>query len=603
MEKIKPYLILFLFIVTQLIGQKSVIAVADVKSDGLSEFEIKQLFNRIESDLVNLGQYQVTSRSEAEQILNEVKFQQSGCTDQQCAAEIGKWLNADYMLLPNVLFDKNSGDINVTLKLVDVETARITTSISKDDTVNRVRDINTKLFDYLVELYRKDTGEVSNGFVQQRLEKGVGSLKIETNPIGATVIFDNRQHGVTPLQVDDVEEGHHAIILSYEGYERLQKGVVIVADSVITISEVLTKRKGHLQIITEPIGCEVYLDDEYKGNSPLNLQYLDLGSYFLKISHEGFQEEVSKISVQWNKTEIIKRNLSAEPASVAFYSVPKGATVYVDGKSVGKTTNAGLVVNIPDGQHNIQMKLKGYSPVSKTASLSPGDNTSIELQLIKLPDGVSENPNVGWVSVNGWPEDCNVSLAGELLSLPIKYFELHNGRYSLKATKDGYLNQNVSFNVKAQKLTETQFQLKPVDREKSKTRAWLFPGLGHYYAEKPAKGLMWTALEIASLYGAYYFYNDYQNKLSTYDNAHSNYLNSSTHDEIESNKVLYQDAYDKKNISLASLGTMSGIAITVWIWNVFDLNNSIPYVLPFPKGSQFEIGVNEKGELETQIKF
>ncbi|MBC8214105.1 MAG: hypothetical protein ISR90_01785 [Candidatus Marinimicrobia bacterium] len=92
MEKIKPYLILFLFIVTQLIGQKSVIAVADVKSDGLSEFEIKQLFNRIESDLVNLGQYQVTSRSEAEQILNEVKFQQSGCTDQQCAAEIGKWL-------------------------------------------------------------------------------------------------------------------------------------------------------------------------------------------------------------------------------------------------------------------------------------------------------------------------------------------------------------------------------------------------------------------------------------------------------------------------------------------------------------------------------
>ncbi|MBL7022775.1 MAG: PEGA domain-containing protein, partial [Candidatus Marinimicrobia bacterium] len=179
------------------------------------------------------------------------------------------------MLLPNVLFDKNSGDINVTLKLVDVETARITTSISKDDTVNRVRDINTKLFDYLVELYRKDTGEVSNGFVQQRLEKGVGSLKIETNPIGATVIFDNRQHGVTPLQVDDVEEGHHAIILSYEGYERLQKGVVIVADSVITISEVLTKRKGHLQIITEPIGCEVYLDDEYKGNSPLNLQYLD----------------------------------------------------------------------------------------------------------------------------------------------------------------------------------------------------------------------------------------------------------------------------------------------------------------------------------------
>jgi len=48
---------------------------------------------------------------------------------------------------------------------------------------------------------------------------------------------------------------------------------------------------------------------------------------------------------------------------------------------------------------------------------------------------------------------------------------------------------------------------------------------------------------------------------------------------------------------------MSGVAIGVWIWNVFDLNRSIPYVLQFPKDSQFKIGVNEKGELETQIKF
>ena len=117
--------------------------------------------NKLESELVSLGTYEVTSRQEVEQILKEQQFQQAGCTDQSCAAQIGRMLNADLMLMPSVLYDSKSGDISVTLKLVDVETARIKTSITKDATVDRVKEINDLLQDYLIELYRKESGETA----------------------------------------------------------------------------------------------------------------------------------------------------------------------------------------------------------------------------------------------------------------------------------------------------------------------------------------------------------------------------------------------------------------------------------------------------------
>lgn len=613
MVHIKNITIIFLILGTAILAQQTktsnfsdwnrVIALADVSADGLSEFETKVFFNRLETELVNLGGYIVITRTNVEEILKEQKIQQSGCTDQACAVEMGKLLGAKYMLLSNILFDTKTKAISLTLKLIDVETGVITTSISKDETVSKVQDINDKLYDYLVEMYRKDAGKVSNKVEQQKQEIGFGSVKIETNPIGARVMFDNQQKGLTPLQIDDVEEGSHAIILSYDGYERLQKGVIIVADSTISISEVLIKLKGNLRIMTEPSGCGVYLNDVYKGTSPLDIPYLDVDNYFLKVSHDGFHDDLSKVTVQWNKTEIIKRTLTAKPASVAFFSVPDGATVLVDNKAVGVTTSAGLIAEIPHGFHEIQMKRKGFTPVGKSLNLAPDEKTSLELHLIKLPEGISEDPNAGWVNISGWPEDCKASLAGKSLELPVRYYELKKGEYLLNVWKDGYISEKISLSINAQKLTETQFQLKPVDRSKANIKAWTFPGLGHFYAEKTTKGIKWTALEIASLCGIFYFFNDFQSKLSAYNDAHSQYLNATTYDEIELRKKTYQNAFDRKNISLAGLGTMSGVAIGVWIWNVFDLNRSIPNVLPFPKDSSFNIGINEKGELETQVEF
>jgi len=583
---------------------KSVIAVADISSDGLSSFEIKQVFNRLESDLVNLGQYNVTSRSEVDKILKEQKFQKSGCTDQECAADIGRMLNADFMLLSNILYDTRSGDINVTLKLVDVETARITTSISRDETVTRVRDINNFLYDYLVELYRKDSGEQPRDIYQtQKDVVGFGTLIIESSPIGATVLLDNAQKGVTPLIVESIEAGQHSIIMSYTGYERLTKAIMITADDTTTVSELLIMRTGHLQIVSNPVGADVHINEEYKGKTPLTLEYMNIGDYFLKIEYEGYEENVSKVTVEWNKTIPINRPLTAKPASVMFYSVPDGASVYVDKKNVGKTTVEGLVVYIPHGVHDVTMKLKRYSSATETLTLTPNQNTSLELQLSKLPEGVSEDPNAGWVNLNGWPEDSKVTLKRNILKLPLRYYELKKGKYSFTISKDGYLNEKVPFTIYPQKLTDKTFKLSPVDRKTAFKKAFTFPGLGHFYAEKPLDGVKWLGLELAGLYATFYMLDVFISKNADYKNAHDEYLAANDHEDIKHKKAAYQDAFDQKNLSLYGLTAVGCTAAIVWGWNVYDLHKSLPIVRKFSKDAKLKIGVNKKGQLETQVEF
>ena len=52
-------------------AQKQIIAVSNITSQGLSDFEKKLFFNKLESELVNMGIYEVTSRQEVDKILQE----------------------------------------------------------------------------------------------------------------------------------------------------------------------------------------------------------------------------------------------------------------------------------------------------------------------------------------------------------------------------------------------------------------------------------------------------------------------------------------------------------------------------------------------------
>lgn len=582
---------------------QQVIAVSDITSEGLSKIQKKQIFNKLETELVNLGAYEVTSRSEVDKILAEQKFQSSGCTDQQCAAEIGRLLNADLMLLSDILYDKDAKEVSITLKLVNVETAKIATAISKYESIDNFRQIFNKVPGYLLELYRnQNINRTAPSTTQQTQQVGTGKLIVRSDPVGAKVILDNKDAGLTPFE-KDLEAGKHRLILTYKGYERFAKSVTVISDTTEIVEAELVSLTGDLAIISTPSNSDVFINDDYKGKTPLTLQFLEVGEYFIKIKQEGYVEELSKVTVDWNQTNTVKKTLTSLPGSVAFYSVPEGVEVLVDNRSRGFTKSSGLVVELPVGKYKVQMKKKGYASATSEIIVKAGETSDLELSLTKLPEGVSEDPTMGWISITGSPKKSQVTIKGENYSIPLKYHELRKGNYSFKAKKSGYKTESKSFKITAQKHIKEQFMLNPIDRDLARKYSFVFPGLGHFYAEKPLRGLAWMGLQTASLYTTYLFYVDFDDKLEISKQAQQEYKAAVDIGLIESKRIIYEQKYKDKNNALYTLIGMGVVSLGTWVWNTYDVQWSVPDVLSASADLDINIRINEKGELETKVKF
>ncbi|MBI4669788.1 MAG: hypothetical protein HY747_11535 [Elusimicrobia bacterium] len=76
-------------------GRKLQVAVMDFDSRGLSDIETGAVTDFFRSALVNTNAFVVVDRGNMEKILTEQKFQQTGCTTEECAVQMGKILNVE----------------------------------------------------------------------------------------------------------------------------------------------------------------------------------------------------------------------------------------------------------------------------------------------------------------------------------------------------------------------------------------------------------------------------------------------------------------------------------------------------------------------------
>ena len=94
-------ILLSILLTTSLFGAKY-LAVLDLEAESISESEAKILTQRLTSIMIELSDYTVVERANIDKILKEQKFQHSGCTDSECAVEIGQLLNADITVIGTV---------------------------------------------------------------------------------------------------------------------------------------------------------------------------------------------------------------------------------------------------------------------------------------------------------------------------------------------------------------------------------------------------------------------------------------------------------------------------------------------------------------------
>jgi TolB-like protein len=112
--------ILILISAISLTFSQEYIAVIDFEGINVSEAEAKALSQNLTSEIIALDKYTVVERSAMKRIMDEQKFQHSGCVDTQCAVDIGKILGAKYIIVGSV--GKVGKTFSIDARMIEVET-------------------------------------------------------------------------------------------------------------------------------------------------------------------------------------------------------------------------------------------------------------------------------------------------------------------------------------------------------------------------------------------------------------------------------------------------------------------------------------------------
>ncbi len=163
---LKFCLFVVLFIGSLFAQAKENIAVFDFKALNVSAADAAAISDFVRTALVNTGGYTVLERSNIDKILAEQGFQQTGCTTEECAIQIGKLLNVQKAVIGSY---SKVNDLNfITANIIDMETSRII--ISKRVNFKDIGDVDSAV-DKLVSFI---TGEQKKTQVTHVGNFGIG---------------------------------------------------------------------------------------------------------------------------------------------------------------------------------------------------------------------------------------------------------------------------------------------------------------------------------------------------------------------------------------------------------------------------------------------
>ncbi|MFH0976492.1 MAG: CsgG/HfaB family protein [Spirochaetota bacterium] len=97
------------------------LAVLELNPNGVSNIISYAVTDIVRSEFVNIGNFTVVERTRIKAILEEHGLQMTGCTDQSCAVEIGKMLNAEKLIVGEV--NSVEQTIVITIRYIDIKSS------------------------------------------------------------------------------------------------------------------------------------------------------------------------------------------------------------------------------------------------------------------------------------------------------------------------------------------------------------------------------------------------------------------------------------------------------------------------------------------------
>lgn len=123
-----------------------------------------------------------------------------------------------------------------------------------------------------------------------------GALQVEGTE-GASVSLGGRVLGTVPGAWEDLDAGEYPLRVEKEGFHPLEVGITIRGGRTRSLAADLVEMLGSITVESDVAGANVFLDRNFKGNTPVTISDLRPGEYNLTVSVAGHDVVSRKVEV------------------------------------------------------------------------------------------------------------------------------------------------------------------------------------------------------------------------------------------------------------------------------------------------------------------
>ncbi len=233
---------------------------------------------------------------------------------------------------------------------------------------------------------------------EEELSLDSGVVECSTEPEGATVIVNGVERGVTPIKLTNVPKGLATIVFRLAGYEEETRELRMQAGASQTLSLRLKGRAAQLKVVSTPEGARVFIDDDFKGKTPLDLSSVKPGEHSLRVELEGYAPATRTVEIANAGESTEEFTLESTLGRIEIITTPPGARVFIDGKSAGTTAEQGdsvkskllAIEKVAVGSHTVLVHCDGYEDKGYKINVTSRETTQLYARLKRIftPDTV-----------------------------------------------------------------------------------------------------------------------------------------------------------------------------------------------------------------------
>ena len=318
------------------------------------------------------------------------------------------------------------------------------TPLSVDGVAPGIHDLSLTLTG---QIPYETTVNISSGkttILNVTLAAATGNLSITSNPLAASVAINGVPKGATPLIVSGILPGGYTVVMTKPNYQSSTQAASVEAGKTTSVFATLVPVGGSINVTSNPTCASVNVDGLYIGGcTPLLTPVVIPGNHVLTIYKSGYVTQNKTVVVYSGKTTLLSVILAPLWGTLNVSSTPAGASVKLNGESVGVTPLSRN--NLLPGAYNVTVSLDGYIPYSTKVAVYAGKTTAIKPTLISL---------YGAIYVKSTPSGARVELNGQNRGItPLNITGLLPGKYNVSVKLENHLPYTAAASVVSGKTT------------------------------------------------------------------------------------------------------------------------------------------------------